>query len=193
MQLTGQGIWLPTPFDVIQSSLNILTEMFATSESDRPLNILDAGMGDGRWIGALSIWSKTYRPPTAPPIQVHGIECDTELYRRGAANLNALSEINDGNRSWRTCCGDFLELSTYRELGIAPRELDLVLNYPDGNELELGSFLKSHARPGCRLLLVTPDRAAGTEALLFEATLAVPRRLKAQTPDWCLHLYRVAD
>ena len=53
--------------------------------------------------------------------------------------------------------GDFFDPQAYATLGVTPRDLDVVFNYPDGNERRLLQWLAEHGGPQTRLVILSPD------------------------------------
>jgi hypothetical protein len=65
-------------------------------------------------------------------------------------------------------CGDYFHPRYHEALGHRPQDLDIVFNYPDGNERRLLAWLREHGKPEVRLVLLGPDRdpALGRAPLL---------------------------
>lgn len=180
MRLTDAGIWLAMPLDVLAAAIDKLDTIgFWTRVGERG-KVLDAGMGDGRLVAALcnaghGLWA-------------YGIESHQQLWELAQDNLRELTE-QGMTSSWRTCQGDYFDLSTYPKLGIRLEDIDVLFNYPDGNEHKLAAFLHDHARPGAHLVVLTPEHGLELEGLSREEELAIERG--PGMPEFRLVLYRI--
>lgn len=171
MQFTDRGIWLPIPVDVIVGTFR--HPLFGTDAI-----VLDAGMGDGRVVAVAA----------AMGMNAYGIEIDPALARQTSASLASLNDKGLPS-GWCVSEGDFLDLGSYEKLGVEPGEIDVFINYPDGNEQALADFVGRHARRGARLALVTADLSLTVSGLLLEEETSVERRGNA--PSFRLVFYRV--
>lgn len=179
LRLTSAGIWFPLPLDVIRSAMEQLSSSdFWSRFGDKP-RALDAGMGDGRLVAALSAARKN--------LLAYGIEIHEPLSELARENLR---ELTNGGLppTWRTCYGDYLDPATYPKLGVRIEEIDAFFNYPDGNEQPLATLLAEHAHPGAFLILLTPDHTLGVEGLDLQKELSVPR---VGAPGFRLAVYGV--
>jgi len=163
--LTESGIWHPTPLDVLLPALEAAVEVGWFGGESEPLTVLDAGSGDGRVVGALSMGSGL-----SPTTRVLGLESNAQLDARAVAHLGRL----DPKRPIQVARGNFLDPASYDAFGIRPREIDVFLNYPDGNEQALAVFI-ADAAPSARLLVLSPDHGLRLEGLELRRTLAVAR------------------
>jgi hypothetical protein len=180
MRLTDAGIWLAMPLDVLDSALEKLQSTGFWARLGGRGKLLDAGMGDGRIVAALC--------NVAHDIWAYGIESHPSLWELAQDNLRTLTEQGMAS-SWRTCQGDYFDLSTYPKLGIRVEDIDAFFNYPDGNEHKLAAFLRDHARPGAYLVMLTPERGLELEGLWREEELAIERG--PGIPEFRLVLYRI--
>lgn len=179
VRLTGAGIWLPAPLDVVAAAMQALSRVgFWKRLGDAP-KVLDAGMGDGRIVASLCAVDENLR--------AYGIESHHELSELANENLCALSE-RGLPRIWRACEGDYLDSETYASLGIQVQDIDAFFNYPDGNEHELAAFLASHARRRAFLVVLTPDHGFRIAGLDHDEELPIERLSGA--PGFRLALYR---
>jgi hypothetical protein len=166
-QITAGGIWLPTPLEVLLDGLPLVRRAIPSlGAPGGGLKLLDAGSGDGRVLACLGIqeWGRT-------DVAAYGVECDEVLCAMAIRNLARLSErgLLTGSVELTVHRGDFLDGETYRTLGLAFSELDLIVNYPDGNEERLGDLLLREGEPGrTRLLVVSPDSEFGMPRLKRE-------------------------
>ncbi len=180
LRLTDDGIWLPMPLDVLDAALDALQASGFWARLGGRAKVLDAGMGDGRIVAALcsvphNLWA-------------YGIESHANLWGLAQENLRALTEQGMAS-SWRTCQGDYLDLSTYPKLGIRLEDVDAFFNYPDGNEHKLAALLRDHGRPGAFLVILTPEHGLELEGLTREEELTIDRG--PGVPEFRLVLYRV--
>jgi SAM-dependent methyltransferase len=171
--VTDDGIWVPTPLAVVDAMLGALGGLgwWADGEPGAPRRCLDAGMGDGRLVAALC--------RLGPHVQAAGIESDRALYQRALDNLGARAASG-----WRAARGSYLELKTYDALGLATTAIDVVFNYPDGNERALVQFWRARGRPGSRLVFCCPDHSLTLPGLALECVLPTVRGFR-------LHVGRV--
>jgi len=180
LRLTDDGIWLAMPLDVLDAALEKLQATGFWSRIGTRAKVLDAGMGDGRLVAALC---------TVPhDLWAYGIESHPNLCELAQDNLRMLTERGMASR-WRTCQGDYFDLSTYPKLGIRVEDVDAFFNYPDGNEHKLAAFLREHGRPGAFLIVLTPERGLEIEGLVREEELAIERG--PGFPAFRLVLYRI--
>jgi hypothetical protein len=180
LRLTGAGIWLATPFDVLYSASRALARLEVEDGIPMIARVLDAGMGDGRLVASLVA--------EIPGITVFGIESHPELADLAKSNLRRASECGL-NGSWCVCQGDYLNEETYRKLGVPVRAIDAFFNYPDGNEERLGALLAKRGRAGALLVLLTPDHSARINSLRHVIDIRLERAGGA--PDWRLNVFRV--
>jgi hypothetical protein len=150
LQITSGGLWQPTPLAVLAAALP-LVEGLLTSSAHGPRVIFDAGAGDGRVLAALALGL-----PPRLDVTLVGLECAPPLARAARATMGALPL--PVSRRPRVAEGSYLEPRDYARVGVDPQGLDLVLNYPDGNETRLLRFLEAEAGPATRLLVLSPDR-----------------------------------
>ena len=184
LQLTGTGIWLATPFDVLLSATRALSHLDVAKGLRCGARVLDAGMGDGRLVASLAA--------EVPDITVFGVESHPDLADLAKKNLKRATE-RGLTGSWCVCQGDYLEAATYEKLGVGVEAIDRsdrFFNYPDGNEDRLGTLLAERAKPGALLVLLTPDHSASIESLLPVAEIPLERT--AGAPEWRLAIFRVA-
>jgi SAM-dependent methyltransferase len=134
---THLGLWLPTPIAMLFRAAEILADAGLLTSTAR---CLDAGCGDGRVLGVL--WSLD------PRLERFGIEHDRRLLRRARTRLRALGA------GGTLAGGDYFEGKTYRRLGARLSDMDLVFNYPDGNETRLEQLVSGTQ---ARLVLLGPD------------------------------------
>ncbi len=180
LRLTDDGIWLAMPLDVLDAALEKLQATGFWSRLGTRAKVLDAGMGDGRLVAALC---------TVPhDLWAYGIESHPNLCQLAQDNLRMLTERGMAS-SWRTCQGDYFDLSTYPKLGIRFEDIDAFFNYPDGNEHKLAAFLREHGRPGAFLVVLTPERGLELKGLAREEELAIERG--PGVPEFRLVLYRI--
>jgi hypothetical protein len=157
LRITDDGIFLATPLEVASEALGAVREGLGP----RP-RLLDAGMGDGRIVALAHLLG----------FDAFGLETDATLFESAGASLCELevpAKIGSGS---------FLDPASYGALGALPHELDVVMNYPDGNEGALGAFFASHGRKGAVVAFLTPDMALRCPALALERTLALGSRFR---------------
>ncbi len=173
LRITDDGIWLPTPIDVIRSALEALSAIRLWDRmAPRPF-VLDAGMGDGRFVACLGAHGEH--------VQALGIESDPTLHALAVSNLEELAISNA-----RTSHGSFFDLAAYASLGVTPFDLDCVFHYPDGNEQPLAAFMRDHGRPGAFVVFLTPDLSLRIECLEHLTQRAVAQRYR-------LYLYQIQE
>lgn len=184
LRLTGTGIWMPTPFDVVRAAGRALARLDRDLDAGVSLGerVLDAGMGDGRLVASLVA--------EIPGITVLGIESHPELAALARQNLKRAAE-SGLNGSWCVCQGDYLDVETYRKLGVELELIDTVLNYPDGNEGFLGDLLSRRGKRGALLAFLTPDHSLRIESLVLVTD--VPLERDAGAPEWRLSIFRVSE
>ena len=153
MRATDRGLWLATPVAVLATAFDAITSRGRLG-AGRPSRLLDAGAGDGRVLGVFgSRWADR------PGLELLGIEDDASLFACAQRNLQALRAAGRLTGPLAVARGDYLAAPVYTELGVAPTDIDLVVNYPDGNENALEHWLASQAGERTRLLLLGPDRS----------------------------------
>lgn len=162
LQLTEQGIWLPTPLDVVGSALAALESRGFWSGLGPTPTLLDAGMGDGRLVASFC--------KLGSHVRACGVESHPSLFALALENLRALPESN-----WSVCRGDFLDATSFEALGVPLGEIYAVFNYPDGNEEALAQYWSKHGRPGSFLVFVTPDQGMRLEGLTLHSQLSIER------------------
>jgi len=154
LRLTDRGIWHATPLAVLAAAVPVIGESDLLAPRGRPTHLLDAGAGDGRLLAALALGL-----PPGFEGRLLGLECDGSLAVTARERLAALARRGlITNRETRVVEGDFFEPFAYEPLGVAPRDLDLVFNYPDGNEHRLLRWLGENGGPQTRLVILSPDR-----------------------------------
>lgn len=172
MRITDDGIWVPTPLDVVESAIEALwaSSLWDRHQSKGRVTFLDAGMGDGRFVAWLCSLGSS--------VHACGIESDDSLYELALDNLSRLP-----TSSVSVCHGSYLDPATYERLGVGASTVDAVLNYPDGNEHALVRFWREHGRPGSHVVFVTPDRSLDFADLELEAEIPIERSFR-------MYLYR---
>ena len=152
-RLTDRGIWHATPLAVLAAAVPLVAETGLLVAGGRPARLFDAGAGDGRFLAALALGL----PPTFERL-LWGLESDATLAATARSKLSTL------NHPVRVAEGDFLDPRAYEDLGLRPRDLEVVFNYPDGNERRLLEWLAEHGGPRTRLAILSPDHdpALGT-------------------------------
>ena len=180
LRLTDDGIWLAMPLDVLDAALEKLQASGFWARLGPRAKVLDAGMGDGRLVAGLC--------NVAHELWAYGIESHPNLCQLAQDNLRTLTESGMAS-NWRTCQGDYFDLSTYPKLGIRLEDIDAFFNYPDGNEHKLAAFLSEHGRPGAFLVVLTPEHGLELAGLVREEELAIERGLGV--PEFRLVLYRI--
>ena len=182
LRLTEGGLWHATPLPVLAAAVPLLVDQ-GLVPSRQPLVLFDAGAGDGRVLSALALGL-----PDDVEAVLLGLEIDSSLAAEGEAQARRLAlPPATAARRPRIAIGDYLAVQDYEHLGIAPPQLDLVFNYPDGNERRLLEWLRGHGRPRTRLVILSPDR---------DPTLGAPPRARTRVPSatadgvaWSLSVY----
>lgn len=182
LRLTDRGIWHPTPLAVVAAAVSVLTEMRLLEAQGRPLRVLDAGAGDGRLVAALALGL-----PATLDARVAGIESDSDLARSARARVELAAPRLFREGLVQIAEGDFFDLRPYATLGWATRELDLVFNYPDGNERRLARWLADHGGPQTRLAILGPDHDPAI-GLMADWRAAVRGEGDAST-EWTLAVF----
>lgn len=176
LRITAGGLWHATPLPVLAAALPRIEAL--VSPAGRPLVLFDAGAGDGRVLAALALgFSATLN------VTLLGLECAAPLVERARAAFGALE--NPPSRRPQVEEGSYLETKDYERLGITPGALDLVFNYPDGNETRLLRFLDAHGGKATRLVVLSPEESP----VLGRAPLhreAVP---SAEGATWSLSVF----
>ena len=157
LRITDDGIFLATPLEVATEALEALRDGLGP----RP-RLLDAGMGDGRVVALAQLLG----------FDAFGLETDAALFASASASLREL-EVSS-----KIGTGSFLEPASYGALGVGPHELDVVMNYPDGNEGALGAFFAARGRKGAVVAFLTPDMGLRCPALGLERTVALGSRFR---------------
>jgi hypothetical protein len=109
------------------------------------------------------------------------------FYAQASENLETLAERGLPRDRLRLVEGDYCARATYESAGLAPTDVGLFLNYPDGHEERLARFMAEHARHDARLCLLTHDRTLGVEALALDGQRNV---WVAPDQDWLLSIYQ---
>jgi hypothetical protein len=182
LRLTEGGLWHATPLPVLVAAIPVLVEA-RLLESARVL--FDAGAGDGRLLAALALGL-----PSSLEVRLLGLERDANLAREAEGRLGTLRRRLSPSRLPRVAEGDYFSKADYAPLGIAPAELDLVFNYPDGNERRLLRFLAAHGKPELRLVVLSPDREPVLGAPPLMRTEVRPAR---EAVAWSLGVYAPAS
>ena len=173
---------MPTPIEVIVKAVGVLQDRGLLGGHAASSTLVDAGAGDGRVLAILA-WFDQTRP-------VYGIEQDSALHAQASANLRTLQTeglIDCGHVT--VIQGNYCDLNVYESHGIAPRDIGIILNYPDGNEERLAQFVSENAGPQTRLCLLTHDRSLDLDELELRDECEV--RI-SQEPAWRLSIYGLA-
>jgi SAM-dependent methyltransferase len=185
LRLTDHGIWHPTPLAVVAAAVSFLGETGFLKAQGRPLRALDAGAGDGRLVAALALGL-----PATIDARVAGIESDAHLAATARARLELAAPRLFREGLVQIAEGDFFDLRSYAALGWAPRDVDLVFNYPDGNEKRLAGWLAEHGGPQTRLAVLSPDH---DPALGLAADWRAPVRSNGDaSTEWTLAVFTPA-
>jgi hypothetical protein len=144
LRITSRGLWHATPLRVAWEA----TRRLATRARGERRLTLDAGMGDGRLLAA---WLAT----GAGSGRALGVECDAGLFRVASVRLGRLGLLDSPGVA--AILGDYERDSSYAAAGVTLRDVDLVLNYPDGNEARLARLVAERCAPGALLCLISPD------------------------------------
>jgi hypothetical protein len=178
LRATDSGLWHATPLAVLAAAIPVLVE---TGVLARVKVVFDAGAGDGRLLAALALGL-----PGSLDLRLLGLECDATLAATAARRLDALRERRPAARLPRVAAGDFFVVSDYAPLETAPSELDVVFNYPDGNERRLLRWLGEQGKRETRLVILSPDH---------EPALGPPPLIRSEVRTaeagvaWCLSVY----
>jgi hypothetical protein len=182
LRLTEGGLWHATPLPVLAGAVPLVVE-YGLVPSRQPLVVLDAGAGDGRVLSALALGL-----PDDVEARLLGLEIDSQLAAAAEAQAR-LAPVAWGRRP-RIAIGDYLAVRDYAALGIAPEEVDLVFNYPDGNERRLLAWLRGHAGTEARLVILSPDHDPAMDAPPLLRTRVEPT--DGTGVAWSLSVYAVA-
>jgi hypothetical protein len=143
--------------------------------------VFDAGAGDGRLLAALALGL-----PDSCDARLLGLESDATLAATAAGQLDALGGRLTPHRVLRVAAGDFFVTSDYAALEVAPSELDVVFNYPDGNERRLLQWLGEKGNRAARLVILSPDREPALGSPPLYSTEVRPA---ADVVAWSLSVY----
>ena len=116
-RLTDRGIWHATPLAVLAAAVPLVAETGLLVAGGRPAQVFDAGAGDGRLLAALALGL----PPTFERL-LWGLESDATLAATARSKLSTL------NHPVRVAEGDFLDPRAYEDLGLRPRDLEVVVS-----------------------------------------------------------------
>ena len=185
LRLTEGGLWHATPLTVLAAVVPVIVDQ-GLVPSGRPLVLLDAGAGDGRLLSALALGL-----PDDVEALLRGLEIDPALAAAATTQARklALAPVNEARRP-RIALGDYLGVAEYAALGVAATELDLVFNYPDGNERRLLAWLRKHAGPQTRLAILSPDHEPALDAPPILRTRVEPGA--GAGVAWSLSVYAAA-
>lgn len=150
LRVTSSGLWHPTPLPVLGAAVPVLSK---TGLLTRGALLFDAGMGDGRLLAALALGL-----PPGLRLRLAGLEIDPRLAAEARLRLSVLGRGMRNFASLRVAHGDYFHPRYHEALGHRPDDIDLVFNYPDGNEGRLLEWLGAHGKPGARLVILGPDR-----------------------------------
>jgi hypothetical protein len=181
LQFTNRGIWLPTPTDIVRSLAAAARskDILPVKDGSPSLNVLDAGMGDGRLVVAMA--------SSLSDSHAFGIESDVLLYTQANENLEQWLELEPSSRGRvRVVLGSYFDLAAYEELGLSVSDVDVFINYPDGNEDKLASFLAANARSGARLWLLSADRSLRLGSSELRHVQSVELEREGAAPPWLL-------
>lgn len=158
LRVTDAGLWHPTPLDVLAAAVPVLERagLFFPGAT-----VFDAGAGDGRVLAALALGLSAW-----PGVRLAGLESDADLADEAARRLGALAPRP------LVAAGDYLRADDYLRVSVAPAELDVALNYPDGNERALLRWLREQA-PRCALVVLSAET---------DPDLGAPPRLRLEVP-----------
>ncbi len=176
---TSAGIWVPSPIAMIVDVVSVLRELGLLGPAAAGGAVVDAGMGDGRVAAVVALLE-----PSHP---VYGIEHDPVLYARARQNLRRALRMSRASPRVHPIEGDYCDVATYASCGLDPRDVRLVLNYPDGNQGRLARFLAAHAGSDTSLCLFTHDRDLEVRDLALHAERDLPADFGA---DWRVAVYR---
>ena len=150
-RLTERGIWHATPLAVLAAAIPSIVETGLLVPRGRPTQVFDAGAGVGRLLAALALGL-----PARLDVRLGGLESDADLAAIASEKL-AAAVGSVPNRVAQVAEGDFFDPRDYERIGLRPRDLDVVFNYPDGNERRLLQWLAEAGGPGTRLAILSPD------------------------------------
>ena len=191
LRLTDRGIWHATPLGVLAAAIPLVVEANLLEVRGRSAQVFDAGAGDGRLLAALALGvDGTF------DVRLGGLESDASLAATAREKLATMASLGAvPKRVAQVAEGDFFDPRAYELVGLMPRELALVFNYPDGNERRLLQWLAEQGGPETRLVILSPDhdpalggapewrapvRAEGDAAALGTLTVFAP----ASTGRW---------
>jgi hypothetical protein len=153
LRATTGGLWHATPLPILAAVVPLLVSR-GLLPAGRTHRLFDAGVGDGRLLAALTLGL-----PEILDLRLCGLECDPDLAAEAAVCCRRLTlPPRLEARRPRVAIGDYFEGADYARLDVAPSEIDVVFNYPDGNERRLLEWLKRHAGPGTLLVVLSPDQ-----------------------------------
>jgi hypothetical protein len=148
LRVTAGGLWHASPLGMLAAAVPALAETGLLAPGAL---LFDAGAGDGRLLAALALGL-----PAALRLRLAGLETDLALACEARLRLDAVGRGNAVRL--RMARGDYFHPRYHEALGHQPLDLDLVFNYPDGNEARLLSWLGAHGKPAVRLAILCPDR-----------------------------------
>ena len=90
-RLTDRGIWHPTPLAVLAAAVPLLGETPFLKARGRPLEVLDAGAGDGRLVAALALGL-----PATFDLRLGGLESDALLALTAREKLERVAVARPG-------------------------------------------------------------------------------------------------
>ena len=184
-RLTDRGIWHPTPLAVLAAAVPLIVEANLLEARGGTAQVLDAGAGDGRLLAALALGLDA-----TVSVRLGGLESDASLAATARERLDTMARWGVvPHRVSRVAEGDFFDPRAYELVGLVPRQLDVVFNYPDSNERRLLQWLAEQGGPQTRLAILSPDhdpalgeapewrapvRAEGDLAALWTLTVFAP-------------------
>lgn len=184
MRLTENGVWLPTSVAAMRSMLQVFHRAETWESQSRPVTVFDAGAGDGRLLAYLALIRDSLGR-TADDIRLLGMECDPELVRVAFEKKQSLA-ITELPVYDDLVEGDYLEPLAYDKLSISLDQIDIFVNYPDGNERALATLIARRARPGTRLYLTTAEATLRVSSLPLIRTY---RCVLSETESVRWHVY----
>jgi hypothetical protein len=149
LRVTAGGLWHATPLRVLGAAVNTLAETGLLAPGAL---LFDAGAGDGRVLAALALGLNP-----SLRLRLAGLETDPLLAEEARLRLESLRRARTAPHL-RVARGDYFHPRYHEALGHRPSDLDLVFNYPDGNEGRLLEWLGAHGQPAVRLVILGPDR-----------------------------------
>ena len=186
LRLTDRGLWHATPLAVLAAAIPLVVETGLLKARGRPAQVFDAGAGDGRLLAALARGL-----PATVDVRLGGIESDVALAATAREKLEVVAASPAlPNRAAQVAQGDFFDPRAYDLLGFAPKALDVVFNYPDGNEQRLLRWLAEHGGPQTRLAILSPDH---DPALGCPPEWRAPVRAEGQAAVWTLTVFAPAS